>query len=379
MQTKTEEIEEEPLGHTTNAGYNEVPIDDQPTDRSADGHQSGATPTPTRSLISPCSAFMIVLLLIRVVVGIVFTGQIYFGILFAVLAVLPTAVVGWWVLRAFRDSSVPNSFLVSQFLVGAVPLVFVAFVIEKALTAVSALPVFFFMSEDSREKILQVFGITKGINDDKAATEAMVQIFEELEKVPAWAIVLSIFLVAYVCAGMVEEIGKWLCARRFKGPMREAADAGRYAGGRTILVSTAMVALGFATTENIGYMLRMERFEFSGFPLFVFGLGLLRGLLAFPVHVGAQLHVAVAAAHRHIFKDSTRVSAALLHAILIHGTFDAVAFSFMALITLRKLPPWTGLLVPVVDLFLVVVLMLLVRARYKGLLERERVTLAEPV
>lgn len=109
-------------------------------------------------------------------------------------------------------------------------------------------------------------------------------------------------------------------------------------------------------------------------------LGLFRGAVALPVHVGTQLYVAVVAAQRYVFLDDVKVSTALFQAILFHGTFDAIAFISTFLVGTKRIPVWVGFLVPVADIIMVSLLLLVCRARYKALLERERVALvSEPV
>lgn len=337
---------------------------------------SDGGPTSSRPrLVSPCTAFMIVLFLIRIIVGIVTSDSKLFSLLFAALAILPAVVTAWWVLRAFHDGSLPNSFLLSQYFVGAVPLFIITTILGVIFTVISALPALLLLPKEVLKKLKDLTSIT----DEKKGQELMEQVITEVKKLPAWAIVLTIFLLAFLAAGAVEEIGKWLFSRRYKRPLREATDAGRHVGARAILASTAMVSLGFATMENIGYIIGLGSMGGSLLSFSVVGLALLRGLMSFPLHISTQLHVAVAAGHLHVFNDNTRVSVALFHAIIFHGIFDGVTYSSVALTLLEKTPAWTLLATVGAEVFLVGVLILLVRARYTGLLERERVAMSDPV
>lgn len=190
---------------------------------------------------------------------------------------------------------------------------------------------------------------------------------------PLPAIILAALLIAFLSAGLVEEVGKWIVSRRYKNIDIDA----RLRHTRRISVSgifacTCISALGFATMENIGYSGMSELSIIRQNVLLVAFLALGRGFVAYLVHIATQLHVAVAAAQRLFFGDGMSVGVALLHAILLHGMFDGVAFVTVILVVTRNIPVGLLFLVPVFDVVVAVLFGLLVRARYRALLERER-------
>lgn len=203
-------------------------------------------------------------------------------------------------------------------------------------------------------------------------------IIDALAKIlPLWKVLLFFILTSFLVAGVVEELGKWIIARRYRKiePERAADDdmVVPNIGCRGILASFCMTALGFAATENVFYMLGILQANRGSFSFGAAGLVLMRRLLAYPVHVGTTFYVGVAAARRHVFGDGISVGLALSVAIILHGVFDGVGFLALILVTLGKVPKWVGGGVPVFDLGLVGLLLLLCRGRYKALLEREKV------
>ncbi|CDF37555.1 unnamed protein product [Chondrus crispus] len=331
----------------------------------------------TVSFRNPCLLFLVLLFILRLFFAVFTTPDYGVGFLFVLISLLPAAVVGWFILSRFRDEIVGRPFLFLQFLIGAIPLILFIIPLELITTAAALIPIVFAIRGDLEEDLPKIIEAAEGGN-----SKAVQQLIQQLaQSIPLWAIILSLVLIAYVTAGTVEEVGKWLVARRYIGLECICGQDERKVGCRGIMASACMAALGFATIENIGYVSGMARAasqNSSAELLFVF-LGLFRGLLAFPVHVGTQLYVAITASQRHIFMDDVSVPWALFHAILFHGTFDVLAFLSGALVTLRLWPAWIGLLVPVIDIIMVVLLLLVCRARYKALLERERMAMSEPV
>lgn len=122
--------------------------------------------------------------------------------------------------------------------------------------------------------------------------------------------------------------------------------------------------------ENIGYSMSELSDLKQQVPLAAL-LGLARGFIAYALHIATQLYVAVAAARKYLFGDRGSVSIALLHAVIVHGAFDGVAFVVLVLAALKKVPSWILFVVPVFDVAVVVLFGMLVRARYLALLQRE--------
>lgn len=329
-----------------------------------------------QSLFNPCSSFLLLLLFLRLLVAILVTPNVLKGLLFAIIAILPTIVAGWLVLKHFRDEIVNRPFLLMQFLIGAIPLVILVIPVELIFAIVSAIPVLLSDANEIDGKQQEFLDVIKGGNEQK-----IMEFYKTIaESIPLPTMILTLVLVAYLSAGLVEEVGKWLVARRFLSLECVCGNDDKRIGARGILASACMAALGFATTENIAYVMAMAHVQTAGFPVFLILMGLFRGVIALPVHIGTQLYVAVSAAHRYVFLDETKVMGALFQAILFHGTFDAIAFVSTLLVGLGRIPMWVGFLVPVIDVVLVSFLLLICRARYKALLERERVaSLSEPV
>lgn len=329
-----------------------------------------------QSLINPCSVFLLILLFLRLLIGVLYTPNVLKGLLFAIIAILPTIVIGWFVLKHFQDEIVNRPFLLMQFLIGAIPLVILVIPVEILFSLVATLPALLSAARAMEGKQQELLDAVEGGNPEK-----IDEIYKAIvESISLPVVIITALLLAYLAAGLVEETGKWLVARRFLGLECVCGNDDRRIGARGILASACMAALGFATTENIGYVMAMAHVPTAGFPIGLVLLGLFRGVVAFPVHVGTQLYVAISAAHRYVFLDETEVMGALFQAILFHGTFDAIAFVSTLLVVLGRLPSWVAILVACCDVVLVGFLFLVCRARYKALLERERVaTLSEPV
>lgn len=327
-------------------------------------------------LCNPCSVLLLFLLFVRLLFAVFNAPNLGVGLLFIFVSLLPAFIVAWFVLTRFRDEIADRSFLLMQFLIGAIPLVLVLVPFEILTTLIAATPIFFSVVDDIKEHAQDIM--------EAVEKEDFLQVQQIIEKifqtVPLWTVIITTLLVAYISAGTVEEVGKWLAARRFIGLECICGNDDRRVGCRGIMASACMVALGFATIENIGYVSGMAKASSStGSVLMFVALGLFRGVVAFPVHVGTQLYVAITAAKKRVFADDVSVFWALVQAILFHGTFDAIAFISMILVGFGSAPAWIGILVPVVDVIMAVLLLLVCRARYKSLLERERMAITVPV
>lgn len=339
----------------------------------------GSNDVPTRSpprLVSLWSAIMILLLLTRIVYGIVASKSKSFSLLCTFVAVIATLIFTWWGLRSFNDGSFPNSFILSQYLVGAIPLFIISIVLKALFFLIAGIPAMLMLSKDFWKELKEY--IRGGASNPEKAQHLLHDLIDEIENLPLWVVVVTVILLLFLTGATVEEIGKWLFSRRYKRPLQEATDLGRHVGARPILLSTAMVSIGFASMENLGRVNRLGSVA-SRLPFYMLILLLLQRLMSFPLHFGTQLHVAVAAAHRHVFRDTNKVGFALFQAILFRATFDSLGFIVTAISMLGTSRPWIFVLLLVLELLLFAMLMLLVRSRYMGLLERERVTLPEPV
>ena len=133
-------------------------------------------------------------------------------------------------------------------------------------------------------------------------------------------------------------------------------------------------ALGFAAVENLGYTLGLAEkstFSRSSFPIQLVAFSLLRDVLAYPLHIGTQFYVALAAAQRYLMNDGPSVFVSFIVGVLFHGLFDLVAFIGLILVASKIIPAWLGSVVLVLQFGFVVLLVMLCRSRYKALIERE--------
>jgi len=119
----------------------------------------------------------------------------------------------------------------------------------------------------------------------------------------------SALLVAFVIAGAIEETAKF-CVLRFyaypKADFNEPFDG---------IVYGSFIALGFATVENLFYVLQ------NGF-----GAGILRMFISVPAHYswGVILGYYVGKAKFEPHNQTAHMLRGLLYAALLHGSFDAL-------------------------------------------------------
>lgn len=357
-------------------GQSSVPVHD-------DGAPVDSTPQEisTTELEEPLTAsnrLLLILISVFIILAVILSPNPFYTLLFVILALVPAFPFARYINKNFRDSAVSRSFLVSQLLIGAIPLLIIVLQIEWILTAIIGYLMFraeYERVEDAMDNI--DIGETQG--DDDFTT----MLIETMGKTfPVWKIVIFFILTAFFTAGLVEEIGKWVVANRFKRiEPEQPADADAVVpriGCRGILASFCMTALGFAAAENVGFVLGVAQAYRSKFSFEAVGVVLLRGILAYPVHIGAQFYIGVSSAQRYVFKDPSRVWLAAVVAVLFHGMFDAVSLISLVLITLKKIPAWTGTIVPVFHFILIGLLLLLCRGRHKALLEREKIVLLQP-
>lgn len=338
---------------------------------SVDASQQEA-PAEVEEPLTACNRFLLILIAAFIILIVIVSPSPLLTLVFVILALIPAFPFARYINRNFHDRAVSRSFLVSQLVIAAVPLLIIASQIEWILTALIGF--LMFNNEFTRiEAALDNVDATDTVGDDGFTTKLIEAMAKTL---PIWKIIIFFILVSFFTAGAVEEIGKWIVANRVKRiEPEQPADADATAprvGCRGILASFCMTALGFAAAESIGFVLGIVQAYRSKFSFEAAGIVLYRGILAYPVHLGSQFYIGVSTAQRHVFKDPNRVWPAVVVAVLFHGAFDAMSFVFTVLIALKKIPTWTGTVVPVFDLVLIALLLLICRWRYKALLEREK-------
>lgn len=313
----------------------------------------------------------------------------FYAALFTFVAVLPAYLVALFVLRNFNDHAVTKSFLFSQFVIGAVPLSFAVLAVEMIITLLLFLAIF----SSDLNKIFNLLGtatasdqthhldrislrhaahaFNSSSTDDNSSSDLLTKQLTEM--LPFWKLLLMALLTAFIVAALTEELGKWLISRRHKlvNALQSNLNNARSISCKGILSIACIGALGFATAEHALFSLGMSLSPTPPFPFAQLGTLIFRALLAFPVHVGTQCYVAVATAQTVLFREKSRVFSALVLAVALHGSFDATPLAIGLLYVKAGFPSWTMLLTPVVQVALTVLLLVLCRARYKALLERE--------
>jgi RsiW-degrading membrane proteinase PrsW (M82 family) len=132
----------------------------------------------------------------------------------------------------------------------------------------------------------------------------------------------------FVMAAVVEELAKLLCLRLFIWNRPEFDE--RMDG----IVYAARAGLGFALVENVGYLLGAK--SMASFAV----MYVLRALLAVPGHAIYAGIMGYAAARRRFDGAGPGLLGGYLFAVLLHGTYDAGAFS--ADIAFREHEPALG-------------------------------------
>lgn len=375
------QLEDEAAG-APSMSTGDIPIDLEPTRRS-DGYIPPEDPSRTNveagdySRMSSGSRISLVTITIMLVIFIALSPRPFFTSLFVLLSLLPAFPIIHFIRTKFDDRSIGWTYLLNQLLLGAIPLVLFTIIAEWLLT----FGIGFLIFRKELREVEIAMDTPPTVDEDGKRHDLLANV---LEHVALWKMILFFLLIAFVTAGFIEEVAKWMLARRYRKVDQENAeldaDSGARIGCKGILAIACMGALGFAACENMGYILVGALSVRKGFSFRLVGITLLRGLLAYPLHIGTQFFVAVSAAQWYVFKDKSNVMLALFVAVLFHGTFDGVALLGMLLIGGNIIPFWVGYLIPVFDFMLVGLLLLLCRSRYKALLVRESLVLAsEPV
>ena len=188
-----------------------------------------------------------------------------------ITALLPVAVLSWWIYRKDSVRPEPLRQLLSAFFYG-VGSAFVAMLLATPLTLLIG--------------------------------------FDSIEQMNSLGDAISVSLLS---AAIPEEIAKlimlWLFLR--KNPFYD-----EYLDG---IVYAACIGLGFAGAENILYLLRSEDWLLTG---------IVRGITAVPAHFAIACAMGYFYSKRH-FGDRSRLTAACILAVpvIIHWVYDALAFS----------------------------------------------------
>lgn len=310
------------------------------------------------SRINPCLIILALLAIITIGAAVIVSPNPFYTLIFIFVAVLPAFVLLRVIRRHFQDDAVPPFFLVSQFLFATVPLTFVVFIVEALLSLIF----FYILLSPELYTVLEKGG------------EQQLSIDELKSLLPTWKLVLLALLSAYIIAAITEESAKWLLSRRYRNVNELAINQENESkiSIRGILAIACASALGFATFENILYLLQWSTpTKSGGFPLVRAGLAVLRDLFAFPLHIGTTFFIALVEARRYVLSDTLSVWSAFATAIFFHGTFDACALVVAALVFKGIVPEWVEVIAVLVQACLVILLIILCRSRFQALIQRE--------
>lgn len=166
--------------------------------------------------------------------------------------------------------------------------------------------------------------VSNGTSTD--ATDDVVGLFDRSQlRHNAWLLVLYLFLLAFVVAAGVEETMKHFAVRccRFPQALKEP---------QTIMVYLLTAAMGFATAENIEYVLGAKASPVAGVSLFVGELFILLVRILLPIHLVCAVLQATEMSRRDTGIDPRMpLVRLLLPAVLLHGSFDFFLFLMSAL------------------------------------------------
>lgn len=288
----------------------------------------------------------------------------WYSLLFMVLAILPSLIIGLFIKRYLQDDAVPASFLWTQFFFGAIPLIVIVLIIELIFSVI----ILSVLLNKEFQELSKFLDSSEEISDEDLINKVKAI-------VPLYKFILIVLIMAFVVAALVEEAAKWILARRYQRVdlLSDNQSNNRHVSVRGIIAVASAGALGLATVENVAYVLGLSSaVTKTVFPFRRIGLTLLRDVLAFPVHVCNTSYIALAAAQRKLFGGGPSVYIAFLVAVAFHGTFDAVSLVSAGLIAYDKLPNWFEAIVVIIQIALVIALVVLCRTRFKSLLERER-------
>jgi len=125
--------------------------------------------------------------------------------------------------------------------------------------------------------------------------------------------ILAAAYMAYPVVALAEEGSKYLVLRRYAYPKKEFDEP------LDGIVYSVMIGMGFATIENIGYVME-----------FGFIVGILRMFLSVPAHATFAVIMGYYAGEAKFAADKAGsqklLLRGLLYAVLFHGTFDFLLF-----------------------------------------------------
>lgn len=310
--------------------------------------------------VNLCLCFLALLLLLAIAYIIVVSLNPLYTLIFVIIAIAPAFVIHQIIRRYFWDDAVPPYFLVTQFLLAAIPLIIIVFLLE---TIISALLVFTILPSEINSLFAKAPDEQFSIDDLKTL-------------VPTWKLVLLSLLSAYVVAAFVEETAKWVLTRRYRqiDELQANQERNLNIGVRGILAVAGMSALGFATIENLLYVLgwSMSPTKTKAFPFSQMGLAVLRDIFAFPLHIGTTFVIALVEARRKVFSDGVSLGTGFAIAIFFHGSFDAISLVIASLVLKDVAPSQFEYISVALQALLVVLLIVLCRGRFHALVQRER-------
>lgn len=330
------------------------------TDTARNGSDPQSSPPGIEwSRVNPCLVIVTLLVVIVLIAAVVVSSNPFYTLIFILVAVLPAIIFLRIIKRRFHDDAVPSFFLVSQFLFAAVPLTFIVFIVETLLSLI-----FFFIVLSP-----ELSALLKRQDDEPLSIEDLKAL------IPTWKLVTLALLSGYIVAAITEESAKWLLSRRYRRineiPSNQQNDL--RISVRGVLAIASVSALGFATFENVLYLIGWsEPSKTGGFPIGRAGLAVLRDIFAFPLHIGTTFVIALVEARRFVLSDTLSVWSAFATAIFFHGTFDASALVIAALVLKGVLPEWCEAIAVAIQAVLVILLVVLCRSRFQALIERER-------
>lgn len=305
-----------------------------------------------------------------------------YTLLVAILTLIIIFLIARFIVQDLYDPAVTSTYLISQFFIGAVPLSIIAVVCELIVLAV----LFFTIFSDNLSLILDAIRGRIPAPSTRLSSLQLVTVSRQnvegqlipvplLKMLPLWKTIVFSVLISFFVAGTVQELAKWFIARRYRKINLDPVNAelGTQIGSNGILSISCMGALGFATSENLTYVLALSQTDISQrFPLRILLFSLLRTFLALPLHVALQFYIGLAATQNYLFEEGRSVSAALYLAIFIHGAFDAIAIVLVLLTSIEVLPDVLDYFIPGFQFFVVLLVLILCQARYRALFARER-------
>lgn len=244
------------------------------------------------------------------------------GIILLVTIVTFGPVVIWYlaIQRLLQDRALSKSFLIQQVFIGAVPAYILSLLAEVVLAVLLFLALFF-------PNIMQIAKKAASMGNGQPLTqEQQEQLTAAASKmIPLWKFLLGGIIAAFLVAGLVEEIAKYLMTRRYR--KLSSIDV------PGVLAVASAGALGLAGTEQFFYSLRMAA---RGNTWIGFLVSLYRAVFAFPLHIGTAFYIGIAVAKKEIQNMDTSIPLAITVAVLFHGAFDAVEMTAAFLVMRYK-------------------------------------------